>query len=234
MFIEESMDIDGPLSEDELDILDDFLMSEATPEDCMDISMLDGFLTALAIGPNTLPPSRWLPVIWGGEMAWATKEQAERISTLIFRHANAVLYFLREEPDTFEPLLYESMQDGEKTFIIDEWCAGFVQGMALDEPAWQPLLDTEDGEEMLYPIMLHGTEAGWDELEKNPEIAGRTADYAALLGDSIMAIQAWWLPQRKAASTIRREEAKVGRNDLCPCGSGRKFKKCCGSPERLH
>ncbi|PIF02892.1 MAG: preprotein translocase subunit SecA [Desulfococcus sp.] len=27
---------------------------------------------------------------------------------------------------------------------------------------------------------------------------------------------------------IRRKEEKVGRNDLCPCGSGRKFKKCCG------
>ena len=28
--------------------------------------------------------------------------------------------------------------------------------------------------------------------------------------------------------TYRREEAKVGRNDPCPCGSGKKFKKCCG------
>ncbi|MEI8078143.1 MAG: SEC-C metal-binding domain-containing protein, partial [bacterium] len=28
--------------------------------------------------------------------------------------------------------------------------------------------------------------------------------------------------------TIRREVAKVGRNDACPCGSGKKFKQCCG------
>jgi hypothetical protein len=28
--------------------------------------------------------------------------------------------------------------------------------------------------------------------------------------------------------TYVRTEAKVGRNDLCPCGSGKKFKKCCG------
>lgn len=28
--------------------------------------------------------------------------------------------------------------------------------------------------------------------------------------------------------TFRREEPKVGRNDLCPCGSGKKYKKCCG------
>ena len=28
--------------------------------------------------------------------------------------------------------------------------------------------------------------------------------------------------------TVRREEPKVGRNDPCPCGSGKKHKKCCG------
>jgi len=28
--------------------------------------------------------------------------------------------------------------------------------------------------------------------------------------------------------TIKREEPKLGRNDPCACGSGKKFKKCCG------
>ena len=28
--------------------------------------------------------------------------------------------------------------------------------------------------------------------------------------------------------TFKREEPKVGRNDACPCGSGKKYKKCCG------
>jgi SEC-C motif-containing protein len=31
-----------------------------------------------------------------------------------------------------------------------------------------------------------------------------------------------------SAKTVRRETPKVGRNDPCPCGSGKKFKKCCG------
>lgn len=33
--------------------------------------------------------------------------------------------------------------------------------------------------------------------------------------------------EQKASRTIRKE-AKVGRNDACPCGSGKKYKKCCG------
>ena len=31
------------------------------------------------------------------------------------------------------------------------------------------------------------------------------------------------------AKPIRRDEPKVGRNDACPCGSGKKYKKCCGA-----
>ena len=31
-----------------------------------------------------------------------------------------------------------------------------------------------------------------------------------------------------AKKPVKREDNKVGRNDPCPCGSGKKFKKCCG------
>jgi uncharacterized protein YecA (UPF0149 family) len=33
----------------------------------------------------------------------------------------------------------------------------------------------------------------------------------------------------EAGVTLRRDVPKVGRNDPCPCGSGKKFKKCCGA-----
>ena len=32
-----------------------------------------------------------------------------------------------------------------------------------------------------------------------------------------------------AIKTVKREEPKVGRNDPCPCGSGKKYKKCHGA-----
>jgi len=34
--------------------------------------------------------------------------------------------------------------------------------------------------------------------------------------------------EQKASGTVRKEK-KIGRNDPCPCGSGKKYKKCCGS-----
>jgi preprotein translocase subunit SecA len=36
--------------------------------------------------------------------------------------------------------------------------------------------------------------------------------------------------QEKKKTIVVRKAEKVGRNDLCPCGSGKKYKKCCGAP----
>ncbi len=35
------------------------------------------------------------------------------------------------------------------------------------------------------------------------------------------------VPPEVQVQQVRREEPKVGRNDPCPCGSGKKYKKCC-------
>jgi uncharacterized protein len=226
-----SMELNQPLTDKELDELGDFLMSDATNDEALDIAMLDGFLTALAIGPNTLPPSQWMPIVWGGQMTWQSKEQAEHMMSLVFRHANDILFYLRDEPDTFTPLFYEREHEGQMIPIIDEWCTGFVKGMALDLDAWKSLMETEEGDDMLFPILLYGTEAGWKELENDPTLEDRHDEFAASLGERVVAIMEYWLPLRKAKSTIRREEAKVGRNDACPCGSGKKFKKCCGATD---
>ncbi|MCK4774434.1 MAG: SEC-C domain-containing protein, partial [Candidatus Krumholzibacteria bacterium] len=37
------------------------------------------------------------------------------------------------------------------------------------------------------------------------------------------------LRQKSSSRPVVRDEQKVGRNDPCPCGSGKKYKKCCGA-----
>jgi uncharacterized protein len=232
------MELGQPLSDAEFDELDQFLLSDATPEECMDIAMLDGFLTALVVGPNTLTPSLWLPILYGetdeDPMKWGSAEQAQRILGLIMRHMNDIIWQLREAPDDYEPVIYMSEYEGKTIPILDEWCTGFMQGVQLDAAAWEPLFDAEDAQGVLLPIMLYGTESGWDTLKSKPELAERHDEFAEALADCVLAIQDYWLPQRKAAMTLRREEPKTGRNEPCPCGSGKKFKKCCGDSGRLH
>ena len=103
------MTLDAPLSDQEIDELEAFLESDATPREYMDITALDGFLTALAIGPGLPLPSRWIPVIWGGkgDPVVESAEQAHRIVSLIMRRMNMIGAMLGREPPAFEPILYE-------------------------------------------------------------------------------------------------------------------------------
>ena len=230
-----------PLTDEELDELDTFLSSESLPKESMDIAMLDGFLTGIVIGPNTLTPSQWLAAIWGesdeNPMAWQSAEQMQRIIELVMRMYNDRVNDLVEDVDQYDPLIYQSDNDGRITPILDEWCMGFIRAIQLDPEGWQPLIAAEPEQEgggLLTPMLLYGTEEGWDQLKENERLAERHQDFADAIGPCVIGIRDYWLPHRKEASTFRREEPKVGRIDLCPCGSGKKYKKCCGSAEKLH
>ena len=46
---------------------------------------------------------------------------------------------------------------------------------------------------------------------------------------AIIAIRQFWHAQDLLPAAPLRTGPKIGRNDPCPCGSGRKYKRCCGS-----
>jgi len=56
--------LDKPLTEAEFDQLDEFLMDDEAPSDTMDTSMLDGYLAAVASGPNLVMPNQMLRWVW--------------------------------------------------------------------------------------------------------------------------------------------------------------------------
>jgi uncharacterized protein len=231
------------LSDEELDELDQFLTSDATADEAMPLSVLDGYLTAIVIGPTTVMPSRWMPGVWdpSGQHApeFETIDQAQRITSLIFRHMNGIVWRLQHNPDSFDPMIdfvaYEN--DAHELLDGEAWSFGFMQGVALSRSKWQPVFDDPTAFEALRPIFLLGAET--DELANDEESLTRwPAQREGLtkqISSSVAAIYRFWLPQRKAdyertvGTMPSRHRPKVGRNDVCPCGSGRKFKKCCGS-----
>lgn len=226
------MDLSKPLSDDEYNDLNEFLMSDATGEESMDISMLDGFLTAIVSGPQMSPPSEWLSLVWGKEtMTWRSVEQADQYISMIMRQMNTIIEVLINEPEAFEPVTYTAEHEGKMINVIDDWCAGYVMGINQDIEGWQPLLDAGEYHHLLAPVLLYGTEEGSKQLAETPELAKQHAEFVAALPESVQAIYQYWEPQRKAAAkqrTIRKEQPEPGRNDPCTCGSGKKFKKCCG------
>ena len=49
----------------DIERLDAFLMSDDAPENCMQISDLDGFLTGILCSPELIPPREWFQIVWG-------------------------------------------------------------------------------------------------------------------------------------------------------------------------
>jgi uncharacterized protein len=220
------------LSNAELDELAAFLESDVVPAETMDIAMLDGYLTALLIGPAMPTEAVWLEQVWGnaaGAMSWQSAAQEHRVLGLVRRHLNGIAYSLETDPRHYVPLLMEEQRDGRRRPVLDEWCSGFVHGMALDEAVWAPLMNAEGEAEWLTPILLWGTEPGWQQLDEDAGLAARHDEFVAALPDCVRGIRAYWRKRRAAEQRAQRAAPVAGRNDPCPCGSGRKFKKCCGA-----
>jgi uncharacterized protein len=236
----------APLSDEELDELDQFLLSEATCDETMLLDTLDGYLTAIVIGPTTIPPSQWLPGVWGSTEddgpRYESAEQAQRILELVMRHMNGIIWTLQHDPEAFDPLLSSMTYEGDPREYVDGemWSHGFMCGIDLCREDWQPLIDDPSAKEALHPIYLLGADeltAAEEELTLRP---AQREELTGQIAGSVSAMYRFWLPRRKTqhaslvASTYRRDEPKPGRNDPCPCGSGKKFKKCCGAASTLH
>jgi uncharacterized protein len=208
--------------------------------------MMDGFITGLVSGANLMMPSSMLKWIWDSEHgedapAFANAAESARIIALIIRHWNDINDTLNRAPDEYEPLIQERKADGRKIPIIDSWCSGYYKGIALDRDMWSPLLAQHP--EWFTAIMLYGTEDGWNELERRQDSIEQHQAFADSLASSVRNIHRYWLEQRKLqiacgemATFIGQPEPirptqKVGRNNPCPCGSGKKYKRCHGAAE---
>ncbi|MEW8665828.1 MAG: UPF0149 family protein [Candidatus Thiodiazotropha endolucinida] len=228
-------DLNHPLSEEEIERLDQFLLNriddqfvaEGMDEGIFDISTLDGFLTAIASGPVTIPPSVWLPSIWGDfEPEWENEEAFSEILSLLIRHLNGIVTTLMEYPEDFEPLYLERIVENKTVLIVDEWCEGYHRGTELSPDHWR-----SGGKEMaalLSPILAFTAATDWKGHGKSYDVV---ESIQLKIAPNARQIHAYWLSRRDEIPQDelikKREQPLVGRNDPCPCGSGKKYKKCC-------
>jgi uncharacterized protein len=238
---QEVQDMMAPLSDDELEELDQFLLYGVDNEEAMMLDTLDGYLHAIAIGPRTIMPRQWLPKVWGKDSAMMPPmdsiDQLNRIMGLVMRHYNSIVHGFEHKPPLVAPYWDTYEYDIGEFEEADGWAYGFTEGVALNRAAWKPLFDSPQGQQWYRPIGLLGEiafSADQDDLTKTPE---QREQLTQQIKDSLVNIHAFWLPLREAIhewETAQRLRTKVGRNEPCPCGSGKKFKKCCGSAPELH
>ncbi|MCG6937743.1 MAG: UPF0149 family protein [Gammaproteobacteria bacterium] len=224
------------ISDEDLDFLDNFLLyridedavKEGDDEGILCVSELDGLLTAVVSGPGLIPPSQWLPEVWGDfEPVWESEAELRKVMTLMMSMMNSAAATLMESPEEFEPIFEYREIDGKEYPIVDEWCEGYMRGVALAQELWNSA--GQEMEKLLNPIKGFTESSNWwaHELATETEVANvRNA-----ITPNARAIHAFWLKRREhlrpGNSTVRRDSPRIGRNDPCPCGSGKKYKKCC-------
>jgi uncharacterized protein len=199
-----------PLTDEELERLEAFLSGLKNPQR-LTLEGLDGFFCALIAGPDLVLPR-------------------EDLLKLIMRHWNAIA----DEYETER--VYVPLFDAPDECGVPgrQWARGFMRGVALRRRSWTPMFtDENEGQLMTIALVAGEVDPAFPSEPLSVEKAERL--------ESLMAAGAGrayhrFAAQRRAdarlareAKTVRREAAKVGRNEPCPCGSGRKFKQCCGT-----
>jgi yecA family protein len=215
------------LSESELDWLGRFLVSRQAPDTTLNLEAVDGFFAAALAGPESIMPSECMGMIWGPDgkgPIYDSREQMQFVTELLMCHWQTIAARL-DARFPHEPVIssYKSEDSGAW------WSLGFMLGMHLRRDAWTPLLEDKESDVLVNAI------AALAAIEQ--ETAEVTAEARAEIVDklpvTLLAISSFWregpLPPKRLTPV---RSSKIGRNDPCPCGSGRKYKKCCGANAR--
>jgi uncharacterized protein len=203
----------APLSDEDMDELDQFLMSDLTSDETLMLDSLDGYLTAIAIGPTFLELKDWLPGVWGPGKDSApeveTTDQAQRVLDLILRLYNGIVVRL-SDPDGFEPLFDKTAygRDSREYIEGEPWAIGFMDGVALRRQSWQPLFDDPKGREWIRPLHLLGADNLTSEEEALTRWPYQRENLAQKIPANISAIYRYWTaavrPPAQHACMIQR------------------------------
>jgi len=219
--------VDTRLTDEEQGWLEGFLASAQVPATTMSLEELDGFFCALIVGPETILPSEYMPCIWGGDKpaegpVYDSEAQLRFVLDLLMRYWNGIARTIAEG-DPHTPFMFGA-DDADRG---RGWATGFLGGLLLRQDAWVPLLRHRKAGGLVQAVMAL--------YKDDPDVLGEPVTPALRqeiindLPEILLSIADYWRnPQGRNAPEPRRAK-KVGRNDPCPCGSGRKFKKCCGA-----
>lgn len=213
----------------ELDRLERYLQAPERAEYTLPVDAIQGLLAAVVSAPAPIEPARWLAAALGEEATYAHDVERVEVEALLNRFHDATARQLNQD-EGFDFVLYGE-EGAEDEFAA--WCEGYLLGVELAEPGWAEAADEDEVEEMLMPFfVLSGRwkeareEAGEPDLPESEE-REIMAEMREALPDQVLANRRFWFEHR-IPDTIRRDGPKVGRNDPCPCGSGRKYKNCHG------
>lgn len=227
-------------------VLSAFLEAPIRPPHTMTYWETVGFLFVVACSPEMIKPSEWLPLVYSSagnddNSVEATEEMLDALMGLyneLNRQVQASDVNLLPGCEFHD----DPMENMKKDAPISQWAQGFVRGYNWLEAVWSEYvpeeLDEEAGSHMLVlsffcdaTIAESFMEVG---VKKDVTLEVMAANIQAIFIDAMrdFALLGWSIQQASLEYDTQpnqsAQNAKIGRNDPCPCGSDKKYKKCCG------
>ena len=219
-----------------------FLAADERPEESMIYPELYGFLFAVCCSPELMAPSDWLPLIFNDEEpGYANEAEAEMVTAgimAVYDEVNkAVVSTEPSMPEWFE-VFSPPMENFADEAPLTYWSRGFLVGHDWLSEVWDHYVVDEMEGELAGCLMaltvfsskelaeVYASES-LDEPMAVESLAGMAVDNfdVAMANYARMGLSIRQALQQ--TTPFEREADKVGRNDACPCGSGKKFKRCC-------
>jgi len=224
------------LSEAETERLAERLAANTHPG-ALSLEAVDGLFCALIASPAMIMPHEYLPVILGGSLAESGLADdltgVQELMGLLMRYWNSIAHDFEHE--TVHLAYIE--EPGVDGISGRTWARGYMRGTRLAPEGWNRIFQDDDEAMLLsIPIVAGEVDPEWPKELLTPEksdeilqrmLAGAARAYRYFKEDRINHARA----TAHRAEPYERAGPKIGRNDPCPCGSGKKYKRCCGSPE---
>ena len=210
------------------------------------LSAIKGLLFAVANSPVTVPPDRWMTLAMASKTpAFDSPQQEDDVRHILFN-------LLNKTRDTiaggYEVLPEECRaEDVYSTEFarLQEWALGYGQGCNLLMDVWsevlkhprvQPMAESWSRCMMLLNVwsradtlLEKAKKKNGPDVNKMLQAMPAVAREMAVMCHDIRAIWQATLTQKKTTTAVQTVSVtRVSRNERCPCGSGKKFKKCCG------
>lgn len=220
------------------------------PGEALTYDEMLGFLFGVAITPDIVMPSEWLPKVLGEEMITVDSDvEANRLFKTLLRVVNELTARFQDNTLHF-PFDLDALTD-EMLGAIGDWAYGLNEALRLRPDCWLEYLpeavpekDEKDyDEELVTALAVIKGVARPDEAAERLTLKGageeeRSENLLATLFVMLPKAVSVVLDHAKALERERQEHLrqqpahplqlpKIGRNAPCPCGSGRKYKKCC-------
>jgi len=238
-------------TEEQAQSLLEFLGRDDRPDGALQFHELRGFLFALVFAPRKVEVSEWVPIVFaGGSPDFLSADEGQSVLKLLMRMWNNLAELTTKDCTDLAWLLGGNPHDDE---VWLQWANGFMTGWERVAPDWNPALPRLDAEIVrtfdTSLLMLQFFSAEVQAEGRAAETPKAFAEYAQACRERFLDAANVYKdvgthifreregknsdssrkqsPSPEGVNVPIRAEKGPGRNDPCPCGSGKKYKKCC-------